>query len=204
MKTIIKLTFVLALAMSVSSAFSLGNLTTKIEPLNGYKAVVSVSSLLNSNIKLTITDNSNQIIYKGEMNKLAKDYSKIFDLSQLEDGDYQLKVESDKMTTVRSFTKNNNAMKIGDEKTSMKPYFEYKDGILRLTYLNFDQDDLKLSIFEGDNLIYTKKLETGFTVTEALKMRGYYKSNLTAVFTAGKTEHYFDFDLDKNKFAYFK
>ena len=204
MKTIIKLTFVLALAMSVSSAFALGNLTTKIEPLNGKKALVSVSSLLNSDINLTITDNSDQIIYRGEVNKLVKDYSNIFDFSQLEDGDYQLKVESAQLTTIRTFSKNYNEINIGEEKTSMKPYFEYKDGLLRLTYLNFNQEELELSVFEGDNLIYTKKIEPGFTVNEALKIKGDYKSSFTTVLSAGKSKHYFENELNRDNLAFVK
>lgn len=204
MKTIIKLSFVLALAMVVNTAIGAGNLSTKIELLDGKKAVVEISSISKSDLKISITDKANNVIYTGNVNKVSGDYRQVFDFSLLEDGNYCLKVESNDVCTSRNFSKNELEIKVQDEKTSIKPYFEFKNGLLRLTYLNFNKESLKLSVYEGNNQLYSKNLNSGFTVNEALKFSGLAFGKYTVVLLAGETEHYFELDIPKVDYAFRK
>ncbi len=70
-------------------------------------------------------------------------------------------------------------MELLDETRMVKPYFNFENDILKMSYLNFDQNNLKMYVYGGDDLLIEKKLENDFAVHEGLDFtkssRGLYK-----------------------------
>ncbi len=192
MKTILKVTLLFAFVAFVTTAFAAGNLNVNIVPLSADKAVVTISSLTDSNLKISVEDELGRIIYYKETEEPAGDYRKVFDFSGLEEGQYKLSVESDKLTTKREFEINDGKISVGDEKTTLEPVFVYKDRLLRCSYLNFQKENLKLYFFNQRQLIYTKVIGRNFTVTEALNLSQLDKGTYTAVLSTGEKDYTYD------------
>lgn len=185
MKTILKVTFLFALVAFANTLFASGNLKVNLLPVNAEKAVVAISTLTDSNFKISITDENGQIIYYQENDNLGENYRKIYDFSNLDDGTYKLTVVSNDLTTERQFNKSHGQIKVGEEKTTLEPFFGYEAGILRCSYLNFGKEDMTLHFFKNNELIYTKNIGRDFNVQQALNLSKLDKGNYEAVLNAG-------------------
>ena len=185
MKTMLKVTFLFALVAFANTLFASGNLKVNILPLNAEKAVVAISTLSNSNFNITIADDKGQIVYYQENSNSGENYRKVYNFSDLEDGTYKLTVVSDDLTSERQFKKSHKIINVGEEKTTIEPYFGYDDGILRCTYLNFTKEDMTIHFFKNNELLYTKNIGKGFNVQEAMNLSKLDKGKYEAVLYAG-------------------
>lgn len=192
MKTMLKLTLVVALFAFANTVFASGNLKVNILPVSGEKALVDISTLSNSNLKISVANELGQLVYFKETSEPSENYRKVFNFSDLEDGHYLLSVESQNLTTERSFQISKNKITVGDEKTSIEPYFGYKDGLLRCTYLNFTKDNLTLNFYSNNQLIYSKEIGHEFAVSQALSLAKLDKGNYTAVLSGGTKSHAYE------------
>jgi hypothetical protein len=192
MKTMLKVTLVVALFAFANTVFASGNLKVNILPVSGEKALVDISTLTNSNLKISVANDLGQLVYYNETTEPADNYRKLFNFSDLEDGHYLLSVESLNLTTQRSFQISNNRITVGDEKSSIEPFFGYKDGLLRCTYLNFTKDNLTLDFYSNSQLIYSKEIGHDFAVSEALSLAKLDKGNYTAVLSTGTKSHAYE------------
>jgi hypothetical protein len=185
MKTMLKVTFLFALVAFASTVFASGNLKVNILPLNADKAVVAISTLSNSNFNITIADDKGQIVYYQESSNPGENYRKVYNFSDLEDGTYQLTVVSDNLSAERQFNKSRGQIKVGEEKTTLEPFFGDEAGILRCSYLNFTKEDMTLHFFKNNELIYTKNVGREFNIQEALNLSKLDKGSYEAVLSAG-------------------
>lgn len=183
MKTMLKVTLLFVLVTCANTLFATGNLKVNIIPLKNEKAIVAVTSLSNTSFKMTLTDEKNRTVFYKENTDQSENYSKVYNFSDLEDGRYKLTVVADGLTTERSFQKNRGKIEVGEEKTTLEPFFGYNDGILKYSYLNFQKDNLRLYFYEKNHLIYTRDIGRIFNVTQALNLsklrKGHYEVVLT-------------------------
>ena len=63
MKTMLKVTLVVALFAMANAVLASGNLKVNLVPVSGEKALVAISSLSNSNVQITLTDENQRIVY---------------------------------------------------------------------------------------------------------------------------------------------
>lgn len=185
MKTMLKVTFLFALVAFANTLFATGNLKVNILPVNAEKALVDISTLSDSNFNITITDNNNCIVYYHENLSPAENYRKLYNFSDLEDGTYKLTVVSKDITSERQFNKLHGRISVGEEKTTLEPFFGYEDGILRCTYLNFTKENVTIYFFKNDELLYTKNIGRVFNMQEAMNLSKLDKGNYEAVLYAG-------------------
>lgn len=185
MKTMLKVTFLFALVAFANTLFAAGNLKVNILPLNAEKAVVAISTLSNSNFNITIADDNGQIVYYQENSNPGENYRKVYNFSNLEDGTYNLTVVSDDVTSERQFKKSHRIINVGEEKTTLEPFFGYEDGILRYSYLNFNKEVMTIYFYKNGEQIYTRSLGRGFNVQRALNLSKLDKGKYEAVLYAG-------------------
>jgi hypothetical protein len=93
------------------------------------------------------------------------------------------------MTSERQFKKSHRIINVGEEKTTIEPYFGYEDGILRCSYLNFNKENMSLRFFKNNELIYTKDIGRNFNLQEAMNLSKLDKGNYEAVLSAGGNEY---------------
>jgi len=195
MKTMLKVTLVIAFAAFANTVFASGNLKVNLLPIAGEKAVVAISTLSTSNFSITVTDENDQIVYFNETTEPLENYRKVYNFSDLDDGSYKLTVLCDDLTSERQFHKKHGVITVGNEKTTIKPFFGYEDGIFKCTYLNFPKENLTLYLYDGKQLLYTKTIGRNFVVNEALNLSKLENGTYVATLSAGGKEYYYNLDL---------
>lgn len=195
MKTILKATLLIAFGAFATSVLASGNLKVNIQPISAEKAVVMISSLTESDLKISVEDSQGRIVYYKEVAEPTGDYRKVFDFSDLEAGQYKLSVESDRLTAEREFEIKNWKIQVGEEKTTLEPFFAYNDGLLRCSYLNFPKEDLKIYFCDKNQVIYSKEIGRVFNVSEALNLSKLEKGNYTAVLSTKDKEYAYDINI---------
>lgn len=196
MSTILNVTLVFAFAAFANTLFAAGNLKVNILPASTKKAVIAVSTCCNSNFSISVENEEGRIVYSKLDLEPVEDYLTEFDLSVLDDGKYKLKVVSQDITTERAFRKTDVGIKVGNEKTILKPFFGYNDGILRCTYLNFQKENLTLYFLKKNQLLYTKELGKTFNVTEGMNLSRLGRGNYEVILLAGDREYSFRVDKE--------
>ncbi len=195
MKTILKVTLLFAFVAFANTLFAVGNLKVNIIPLSSEKAVVAISCLTNSNLKISVTDDMGRLAYYKEINDPSANYRKIYNFSDLEEGKYNLSVVSDNLTAERQFEINHKTITVGEEKTMLEPFFLYEDGYLKFSYLNFNKENVALYFFNKNQLIYSKKIGRDFNVNSALNLSKLREGNYVAIIAAGGKEYKYPIDI---------
>jgi hypothetical protein len=195
MKTMFKVTLVFALFLAAHTVWASGNLSVNIQPISAEKVVVAISSLTESNLKITVEDQKNRIVYYNETSEPKGDYRKIFDFSELENGSYKLSVVSKNLTAEREFQISKGEVKVGKEKTTLEPFFGYEDGLLRYSYLNFDNENVTMYFLDKNDLIYSKEIGNTFNVNGALNLSKLKKGDYSVILSAGEKEFTYQVDI---------
>jgi hypothetical protein len=185
MKTMLKVTFLFALVAFANTLFAAGNLKVNIVPVKAEKAVIAISKLSDSNFDITIADENGQIVYYKENSNPSENYRKVYDFSDLEDGTYYLTVASNDLTTERQFSLSHGKITVGEEKTTLEPFFGYQAGILKCSYLNFEKDKVTLTFYRNNEQIYSKEIGRDFNIHHALNLSKLDKGDYHAVLYAG-------------------
>ena len=185
MKTMLKVTFLFALVAFANTLFAAGNLKVNIVPVKAEKALVAISKLSDSNFNITIADDNGQIVYYKENSNPSENYRQVYDFSDLENGTYYLTVVSNDLTTERQFSLSYGQITVGEEKTTLQPFFRYQAGILKCSYLNFEKDKVTLTFYKNDEQIYSKKIGRDFNIHHALNLSMLDKGDYQAVLYAG-------------------
>lgn len=195
MKTMLKITFLFALVAVANTLFAAGNLKLNMVALKNEKAVVAISTLENSNFNITITNDKGQIVYYQENSDPSSLYHKVYNFSELEDGNYKMTVVSSDLTTEREFLKSRGKIKVGEEKTSIEPFFGYENNLLRCSFLNFMNEDVALRFYDSNQQVYYKKIGNDFNIQQALNLSKLGKGNYEAVLTAGEKQYSYPIEI---------
>ena len=171
-----------------------GNLKVNILPLTSETAVVAISSVDASNLQISIENENGEKVYYKETDAENKDYRKVFDFSNLERGDYKLSVTTNGLTTERNFSIDKN-IAVGKEKSLIEPYFAYKNGVLRVSYLNFPEENVSLNFYANNDLVYSKEIGTKFNVTEGYDLSKLDKGSYSVVLSTDSKSYSYDLDL---------
>ncbi len=193
-KTISKLTMLFAFVAFANTLLAGGNLKVNILPLTSETAVVAISSVDASNLQISIENENGEKVYYKETDAENKDYRKVFDFSNLERGDYKLSVTTNGLTTERNFSIDKN-IAVGKEKSLIEPYFAYKNGVLRVSYLNFPEENVSLNFYANNDLVYSKEIGTKFNVTEGYDLSKLDKGSYSVVLSTDSKSYSYDLDL---------
>jgi hypothetical protein len=182
MKSISKVTMLLAFVAFANTLMATGNIKIDILPLTSEKAVVSISNSDDSNFQIVIENSNGEKVYYNSIGASNEDYRKVFDFSDLESGDYKLSASVDGLTSERQFRIENSNIVVGKENSVMKPYFSYKEGVLKLSYLNFPEENVKLNFYNNDNdLVYSKEIGNQFNVTKGFDLSKLEKGSYSVI-----------------------
>jgi hypothetical protein len=191
MNAISKVTMLFAFVAFANTLMATGNLKVNIVPVTAEKAVVEISSAAASNFQISISNTKGEVVYYHETDEESSDYRKVYDFSDLENGDYKFAVTVDRLTTERSFNVKNQNISVGKEKNMIEPFFAYKAGILKLSYLNFSEKSMNLNFYNGNDLVYSNNIGNQFTVNKGFDLSKLEKGNYSVVLsTDDKTYNY--------------
>ena len=198
MKTILKIILVIALASFADNLFASGNMRGNISvnllPVTAEKAFIDVLTPGTSNFDITVTNAKGEVFYSKENLEPATDYRTQIDFHALKNGNYKVTAISEDITSERDFRMTDKGIKVGKEKTFLKPYFGYKDGILKLTFLNFQKDNTTVNLLKNKQLLFSRDCGNTFTVNEGLNLSNLENGTYEVVLSAGGKDYSYMID----------
>ena len=84
-----------------------------------------------------------------------------------------------------------------DEESKLRfdPYFNYADNILKVSYLNFDGDNLTLNFYDKNGLIYQSDIGKRFDVQSGYDLSALDSGNYEVILSSRNNE--FKFSIEK-------
>ncbi len=183
MKTM-KLLFTVTAVMIAAIVTAVEKPKMDVIPLNADQAIVSITNENPALFEMSIETNKGELVYYKQTTKASTEYKKTFDFANLENGSYVLKLKVNDTGVHREFEVSNKEILVGDSKMKYDPYFSFKDNILKFSYLNFDQENFSVSIYNEDELFFNKKVGKDFAIQEGFNLskleNGSYKVVLSS------------------------
>ncbi|MBN1822676.1 MAG: hypothetical protein JXR31_05535 [Prolixibacteraceae bacterium] len=171
MKTLIVITAVAFAA--IASAVEKPKMN--VIPLEADKAIIALSNATPAYFEISINSEAGNTIYYKESKSKITDYKKIYDFSALNDGNYEVSVKVNDTRVKRDIEINRGKIYVGDSKVSYDPFVLVDNEILKISYLNFDEENIALKIYENGEMVYQSKLGKKFAINA-----GYDLSKLRA------------------------
>lgn len=194
MKTI-KLAFTVAAFAAVTIATAVEKPKMNVIPLNSERAVVSATNENAAIFEVTIEAENGDMVYYKQTSQPVTDYEQIYDFKNLANGNYALSLNVNGTKVINEFEVSGNGIKVGEAKVRFAPYFDYKNNELKLSYLNFDQENLKLYFYNNDELVYESKLGRDFNITAGYDLSKLSQGKYNVVLSSHNNE--FKYDLVK-------
>lgn len=158
-------------------------------PLNANQAIVSITNENPALFEMSIETNNGDLVYYKQTTKISTEYKKTFDFANLQNGSYVLKLKVNDTRVYREFEVNNSEIVVGDSKMKLDPYFSFKNNELKFSYLNFDQENFNVSIYNENELFFNKKLGKDFAIQEGFNLSKLEKGNYTVVLSSLSNEY---------------
>ncbi len=174
MKTI-KLLFTVLAVSVVAIATAVEKPKMNVVPLTADRAVVSIQNGKEALFQLSIYAENGDLVYYKQTAKPLSSYQKVFDFKQLDNGNYTMNLKVNDTRLSKEFEVSSRGIAIGESKLRFDPYFAYNDNVLKMSYLNFDAENLSLSIYDEKGLVFESKLGKDFSLST-----GYDLSSLSA------------------------
>ena len=194
MKTIKFLFTVTAVAL-VAIATAVEKPKMNVIPLTAERAIVAITNENAARIELSIYSEKGEMVYFKQSSEPLTDYLRVFDFESLEKGNYVLNLKVNDTRLSRDFTVDNKGISVGDSKLRFDPYFEYKDNVLKFSYLNFDKENLKFAIYNNGDLVYQSKVGNDFTLSAGYDLSKLSDGNYKVVLSSYNKE--FSYDIVK-------
>lgn len=145
----------------------------------------------NINTVVSVIDNEGSVIYTDNIKK-DNNIAKTYDFSNVKDGVYTIKTETEFKTVKKIFEVEEDDLTILNEEKKYRPVFKLNGDILTVTYINLNENNVSLSL-EGQSLVHFEENggnEQAYGKILNLKKlpQGEYSVALTA---GGNTYNYF-------------
>lgn len=197
MKTMKSILALLVAGLIGTSAMASGNLRVNIAPGINERTNVEISNARMSTFKINVTNEYGEVIFNKETKSPANTYKRSYDFSRLDDGTYFFTVKVDNETTETKFDIERGEMKIIEETKMIDPVFLMDNKQLKLSYLNFQQENTKLYIYDKfRNPVYEKDLKSDFVQQHGVDFSKAPRGNYEVVLSSGNSLHSYDVVID--------
>lgn len=194
MKTI-KLAFTVAALAVATIASAVEKPKMNVIPINSERAIVSVTNANAAIFEVSIEAENGDIVYYKQTSEPVTDFKQIYDFKDLADGKYVLNLKVNDTKVMNEFQVSGNGIEVGESKVRFAPYFDFKNNELKLSYLNFDQENLRLYFYNNEGLVYESKLGRDFNITTGYDLSKLDKGKYKVVLSSYSNE--FTYDLVK-------
>lgn len=194
MKTIKLLFTVLAVAI-VAIATAVEKPKMNVVPLSSDRAVISIENEKATYFDLSIHASNGDLVYFKQSAKPLTSYQKVFDFANLENGNYSMNLKVNDIRLSRTLTVSSKRIEIGESKLRFDPHFNFTDDVLKFSYLNFDEENYRLKIYNQDELIYESELGRNFSITSGYNLSKLKAGKYNVILSSLNNE--FNYSLEK-------
>lgn len=191
MKTI-KLALTLAAFAVVAMATAVEKPKMNVIPVNAERAVVLATNENPAYFELSINASNGDLVYYKQTSNQVTDFKQVYDFKNLADGKYALNLKVNDTRVINEFEVSRKGIEVGEAKVRFAPYFDYKNNELKLSYLNFDQEKMNLSIFNNNGLVYESRIGRDFNITKGYDLSRLETGSYRVMLSSFKNEYQFD------------
>jgi len=185
MKTMKTTLLVTVFAFIASAVFASGNLKVNIEQSSPKEAIVEASNVEAKFFEVEIMDKYGDRFYSKKTDDKSFTYKRKYDLSTLEDGTYFMTVEHGDEKYLKEFTVRSGDIQVVNQRKVVDPHFKVEGDMVKLSYLNFPNDNMSIAVYDEGKLLHEEEIETQFTVHKALDLSDLRPGNYKVVFASG-------------------
>ena len=175
MKTMKTLILVVSAVAFAAIASAVERPKMNVIPLEADRATIALWNNNPTYFEISISAEDGSTVYYNETKSKLNSYNKVYDFSELKDGDYQVSVKVNNTKVKRNLKIDRGNIIVGDSKTSYDPYLLVNDNVLKISYLNFDGENIAFKIYNDGELVYRSKIGNQFNINA-----GYDLSKLQA------------------------
>ena len=198
MKTIKSLLAVSVLGFS--TVLFAGNAYDFLEviPLNMMdKAVVKVVFPKYQNTSIYVADPEGSIIHRETIKK-GSSTAKIYNFSNLDDGIYTFYSITEQVNITKKIMVNNSSIEVISNEVEYKPVFIIKDNHLLVNYLNLEQEEIEMVIYNSNAELYRSTEGNSEVYQKKFHFSHHERGEYFAKITVGRKNYTHSFDIDKN------
>lgn len=167
-----------------------GNLKVDMTSSDSNLTMVEISTAKLSHFEIDLTNSYGKKLYSMKTTAPTNDFNKKYDFSKLEDGIYWYSVKMDKETTTKKLEMDNGTLEVLEIRKSIEPTFTYKDKILKVSYLNLQEEDAKLYVYDSSNKLLTKaEIGSDFAIHKAVDFTDKKKDTYNVIITNSMEVH---------------
>ncbi len=125
-----------------------------VTPIAAEKKVkVELNSPKSIDVSILVANMDGKVLHE-ETIKSRRSYGRVYDFTNLKDGQYTIISEDDYITTTTEVKIHRSDIDVLSNEVEYKPIFLTKGGSLMVNYLNINAEDIKFSIENGDAVVY--------------------------------------------------
>lgn len=164
-------------------------------PLSDENALIAVANENPAYFELSIVAENGDLVYHKESTSEITDLRQIINYSNMENGNYTLKLKLKDTYVSRDFEINNKGMLVGEAKLKYSPYFDFRSNVLKLSYLNFDEENVKFKIYNEGGLVFENKLGKDFVISAGFDLSQLEKGKYEVELSSYKNQ--FSYNIEK-------
>lgn len=188
MKTIKFLCTVTAVAI-VAIATAVERPKMDVTPLSAEQARVSITNENPALFEMSIETQNGDLVYYKKTTEASTEYRKIFDFTNLEKGKYVMNLKVNDTKVMREFEVNRNSILVGDSEISFDPYFSFENNTLKFSFLNFDEVNYNVYLYNEENLVYSKRMGKNFAIQKGFDLSQLENGNYKVVLSSRDNEY---------------
>lgn len=159
--------------------------------------VVEIANNKMSNFEIEVTNVYGDDLYRIETKVPVNEFKKRYDFSALEDGTYFYSVKIDKEKVVKELEVEDGLVKVADIRKTIDPYFVKQDDLLKMSFLNFQKEDVKIYIYGPNNdLVSEFGLGNDFAINKALNVEDLEMGDYELVLTHNNDYYEYQFSVN--------
>jgi len=195
MKTIITLSLLIAISLFSELSMASGNFKVNVALKSESNAQREISNNSEQKYEISISDLTGEVLYHREAQGEQLESSKIFDFSKSEPGVYKMKVDFNGGSNEQLVTVTKTGVEVGEIVRRTEPIFTFNDNLLTVSFLNQNEEAMKLNVYSGGNLIFAKKLNDSVSLNKKFDLSKLDRGEYEVVFTSGEND--FEYVLTK-------
>lgn len=168
--------------------------TLNVIPVENEKALVAFETLSPQAFELSLKNNRGETLYYKKSEEPMQEFRLIFDLQNLEDGNYHVNLKHGNCTLDRQITVSNGMhLTVGEEIRMFTPYYKFENGLLQVSYLNNAQKNVFLNLYRDGQFVTGKKLGKEMCIQKTIDCSKLEEGLYEAVISNNNNEFQFSF-----------
>jgi hypothetical protein len=156
---------VLVLVAVVGIATAVEKPQMNVIRLDNEKALIAIANEKPAHFELSIESENGDLVYYKESETEITNLRQVINYTALEKGLYTLKLKVNDTSATKEFSIDNRGLNVGETKINYDPYFSYSDNVLKLSFLNFDKENIQFRIYNNGELEFENKLGKDFVIS---------------------------------------